>query len=356
MSDRPLSQSIGAILKSESRRLTRAVIGLYLLLGLANVAAWAWALFAFRDYPALLGTAFLAYGFGLRHAVDADHIAAIDNVTRKMMQAGHRPIGVGLFFSLGHSTVVTLGAGLLAFTAGRAWAYFGAIRTVGGLIGTSVSAFVLLALAVFNLVIFVGVYRTFQRVRAGGRLIEEDFDLLLVSRGFLSALFRPLFRFIERSWQMFPIGFLFGLGFDTASEVALLGISAAEGAKGLSLWSIMVFPALFAAGMSLVDTTDGILMVGAYNWAFLKPIRKLYYNMTITLISVLVALIIGGIEVLGLVARSVQPTGRLWHVVGALNGNFGTLGFVIIGLFIASWIVSVAIYRLKGYDRIEVKT
>ncbi len=351
-----LSQFIKALFNAEIRRLRTAIIGLYAFLLISNMAAWAWAFAVFQHFPALLGTAFLAYGFGLRHAVDADHIAAIDNVTRKMMQAGRRPVGVGLFFSLGHSTVVALVAGLVAFTAGRAWTHLGSIKAVGGLIGTSVSAFVLLALAVMNLFIFTGVYRTFLRVKAGGRLIEEDFDLLLASRGVLSRFFQPVFRFIERSWQMFPIGFLFGLGFDTASEVALLGISAAEGAKGFSLWSIMVFPALFAAGMSLVDTTDGILMVGAYNWAFLKPMRKLYYNMTITLVSVFVALIVGGIEVLGLIARSLQPTGWFWGTVGGLNGDFGTLGFLIIGIFIASWTISVAIYRLKGYDRVDVKT
>jgi nickel/cobalt transporter (NiCoT) family protein len=186
--------------------------------------------------------------------------------------------------------------------------------------------------------------------------VEEDFDLLLGSRGFLSRLFRPVFNMIRRSWHMYPLGILFGLGFDTATEIGLLGISAAEASKGLSLWSILVFPTLFAAGMSLVDTTDNILMLGAYGWAFVKPIRKIYYNITITLVSVVVAFAVGGIEALGLLARRFHFTGTFWGLVGKLNENFGLLGYGIIGLFAVSWILSIGIYRWRGFDRVELST
>ena len=198
------------------------------------------------------------------------------------------------------------------------------------------------------------VWRSFQRVKRGGRYVDADLDGLLAQRGLLGRLFRPLFRLIGASWHMYPLGFLFGLGFDTATEIGLLGISAAEASKGLSTWSILVFPALFTAGMSLVDTTDSVLMLGAYGWAFMKPLRKLYYNMTITLVSVVAAVIVGGIEALGLIADRLSLEGGFWRAVGALNDNFGSLGFLIIGVFVASWAVSALIYRWRRYDEIEV--
>jgi high-affinity nickel-transport protein len=330
------------------------LIGIYTILVIANLLAWAWALVAFHAYPALLGTAFLAYTFGLRHAVDADHIAAIDNVTRKLMQSGKRPVSVGFFFALGHSTVVVLASLGVAAATAALQDRFAAFKDVGGLIGTSISAFFLFAVALANIAILAGVYRTFRRVRRGGAYVEEDFDQLLAQRGLLARLFRPVFRLVTRSWHMYPLGFLFGLGFDTATEIAVLGIAAAEAAHGLSIWSIMAFPALFAAGMSLIDTTDGILMLGAYGWAFARPIRKLYYNLTITSVSVLVALIVGGIEVLGLVGGELGLDGPVWSAVGALNDNFGTLGYLIVAIFALSWLVSIAIYRIRGYDAIEV--
>ena len=198
----------------------------------------------------------------------------------------------------------------------------------------------------------------YARLRAGARrrpYVEEDLDLLLADRGLLSRLFRPMFAMITRSWHMYPLGVLFGLGFDTATEIGLLGISAAEASKGLSIWSIMVFPALFAAGMSLIDTTDNILMLGAYGWAFVKPVRKLYYNMTITFVSVIVALVVGGIEALGLLAGNSSLSGTFWDTVRKLNENFGTLGYFIIGLFALSWILSIAFYRWRRYDELEVQ-
>jgi len=329
------------------------LIGVYAILAIANLLAWAWALVAFHAHPVLLGTAFLAYTFGLRHAVDADHIAAIDNVTRKLMQSGQRPVSVGFFFALGHSTIVVLASLGVAATTAALQSRFTALKDVGGLIGTSVSAFFLFAVALANIGILAGVYRTFRRVRRGGAYIEEDVEQLLARRGLLARLFRPVFRLVTRSWHMYPLGFLFGLGFDTATEIALLGISAAEASQGLSIWSIMVFPALFAAGMSLVDTTDGVLMLGAYGWAFARPIRKLYYNLTITSVSVLVALVVGGIEVLGLVGDQLGLEGPFWAAVGALNDNFGMLGYLIVAIFVLSWLISIAIYRLRRYDAIE---
>lgn len=336
--------------------LRRQITTIYALLIVANLSVWAWAVLVFRNQPVLLGTALLAYGFGLRHAVDADHIAAIDNATRKLMQEGKRPVGVGLFFAMGHSTIVILAAAGVAGTATALAGPFDWFKAVGSVIGTGVSALFLFAIAAANLIILRGVWRTFQHVRKGSHYVEEDFDLLLNSRGLLARLFRPLFRLISESWHMYPLGLLFGLGFDTATEVALLGISATAATKGMSIWSIMLFPALFAAGMSLIDTTDGLFMLGVYDWAFIKPLRKLYYNLTITLVSVVVAVLIGGIETLGLMGDQFALKGAFWDGVGALNGNFTVLGVTIIGLFIAAWIGSVIVYRYKRLDEMQVTT
>ena len=337
-----------------SGKLRRSVIGIYSVLITANLAVWGWAFYLFQNHPILLGTALLAYGFGLRHAVDADHIAAIDNVTRKLMQEGKRPVTVGCYFALGHSTVVILAAAAIAGTTTALAGSFDQFKVIGGIIGTSVSALFLFAIAAANIVILRAVWRTFQQVRRGGRYVEADFDLLLNSRGLLARLFRPLFRMVRSSWHMFPLGFLFGLGFDTATEVALLGISATQASQGMSIWAIMVFPALFAAGMSLIDTSDGILMLGAYDWAYVNPMRKLYYDLTITGVSVVVAVLIGGIEALGLVGDKLKLQGVFWSGIGSLNDNFDALGFGIIGLFIFAWAASLIVYRYKGFDKIEV--
>ena len=346
-----------SLFDDSSERIRGKVIGLYGLLIAFNVAAWVWALLALQDYPVLLGTAMLAYSFGLRHAFDADHIAAIDNVTRKLMQDGRRPVGVGLFFSLGHSTVVVALSVAIAATASALQTRFDTFKTVGGIVGTLVSAFFLFAIAAVNLLVLVSVYRTFVSVRNGGRFVEEDLDLVLSNRGLLGRLFRRAFKVITRSWQMYPLGVLFGLGFDTATEVGLLGISATQASQGLSIWSILVFPALFTAGMTLLDTTDSILMLGAYGWAFAKPIRKLYYNLTITAVSVLVAVIVGGLETLSLIGDQLglSDGGGFWGAIGALNGDFGVLGSAIVALFVFAWAVSWVVYRVKGYDEIEVE-
>jgi high-affinity nickel-transport protein len=331
------------------RRAAPIVLGLVA----ANIAAWAWALAAFHDYPLLLGTAALAYSFGLRHAFDADHIAAIDNVTRKLMQDGQRPMGVGLYFSLGHSTVVVL-ASIGIVTAVFAFAdQLEAMKGLSGTIGTAVSSVFLLMIAAVNLAILLSIRRTFRRLRAGEKVAGDQLDLLLSGGGMMARILRPMFGLIRRSWHMYPLGFLFGLGFDTATEVGVLGISASSASSGLPIGSILVFPALFTAGMALMDTIDSVLMVGAYGWAFARPIRKLYYNMTITFVSVLVAVLVGGVEALGLMVDKLGLTGPVWDLIGQLNDNMGAVGFAIVGVFIGSWVVSVLIYRMRGYDRLD---
>jgi nickel/cobalt transporter (NiCoT) family protein len=337
-------------LGGDARRWRGKAASVLALIVAVNIATWIWALAAFRDYPALLGTALLAYSFGLRHAVDADHIAAIDNVVRKFIQTGRRPVAVGLYFSLGHSTVVVGLCIAMALAANILQGGFHSFKAVGEVVGTGVSAGFLFAIAFANLVVLKEVYGAFCRAKAGEKLVEGDLEMLLSGRGFLARLCRGLFRLIGRSWHMYPLGLLFGLGFDTATEVGLLGISASGVAKGLSIGSVLIFPALFTAGMTLADTADNFLMLGTYGWAFANPVRKLYYNLTVTLVSVIVALLVGGLEALGLLGQKLSLDGGFWGYIDILNGNLGSIGYLIIGIFLMSWIVSAAIYRLKRYD------
>jgi nickel/cobalt transporter (NiCoT) family protein len=333
--------------------MRKRVIGIYGFLAAVNLAVWALAIMAFRGNAVLVGTAFIAYSFGLRHAVDTDHIAAIDNVTRKLMQEGKQPLLVGFFFSLGHSTIVVIGASLVYLTATALETRFAEFRQIATVVSTFISASFLFMIAGMNILILRGIYRAFQSVRNGGGINDQNQDALLAQGGILGKFFRPLFKILSKSWQMYPVGILFGLGFDTATEVALLGIAASAAAKGLPIGSMMLFPVLFTAGMTLVDTTDGIMMVGAYGWAFLKPMRKLYYNMSITLVSVVVALIVGGVEAVGLFRDKLNLQGGIWELFGTLNENVGNLGFLIIAVFIMSWIASILLYRLKGFDGLE---
>jgi high-affinity nickel-transport protein len=333
--------------------LRRRATGMFAALIGVNLALWLWALLIFAGDTMMLGTALLAWTLGLRHAVDADHIAAIDNVTRKLMQEGQRPLTVGLWFAVGHSGIVLIAAVVIALAA-SALSRVEQVGEIGGTIATIISATFLFAIAAMNLMILRSVLKTFNHVRSGGAYIDEDMDILLGNRGFLARIFRPLFRLVTRSWHMAPLGFLFGLGFDTATEVAILGLSAGQAASGLSIATVLIFPLLFAAGMALIDTADGALMMGAYQWAFVKPIRKLYYNITITLVSALVAIVIGGIEAAALLGDKLGLSGGIWSIAANLGEHFNSLGFFIIGLFAACWLVSWAIYRWKRFDEIEV--
>ncbi len=332
-----------------SDALRNRVIGVYGFLVLFNLVAWGLALGASAAYPILLPTAFLAYTFGLRHAVDADHIAAIDNSTRKLMQDGQRPVAVGMFFSLGHSTIVVGLTVLVAISAGIV-SDIPAAQEIGGLIGTAVSGTFLLVIGFINLVVLRDIWRMFRTVSAGGSYSEESLEDYLNNRGLLARLLRPAMRLIRKSWHMYPLGVLFGLGFDTASEVALLGLAATSGAGHLPVLLVLILPALFAAGMCTIDATDGILMLGAYGWAYVKPIRKLYYNLNITLVSVIIAFVVGGIEILSIVARQFGLTGGIWDVVTGLD--FGLIGVAIILVFLASWGISTLVYRWKRYDQL----
>ncbi len=316
------------------------------ILGLLNVGAWAVATVLFRDHPVQLGSAFLAYGFGLRHAVDADHIAAIDSVTRKLLQEGKEPSDAGLFFSLGHSTIVVALSLLLALAAGAMRARFAFLASLSGIIGASVSIAFLLVLAMINLLVLAGIYRTYREAKAGRHHEEEAIDLLLGRRGLFGRVFRGLFGLVRRTWHMYPIGVLFGLGFDTATEIGLLGLSAAEASRSMNIWTIMVYPALFTAGMALVDTADSMMMTRAYGWALANPLRKLTYNMVVTGLSVVVALGVGAIEILGLLRERWDLGGAFWNGVGAVSDHFALLGYAIIGLFAMCW--AVAVLRARG--------
>ncbi|WP_246795789.1 HoxN/HupN/NixA family nickel/cobalt transporter [Burkholderia perseverans] len=335
----------------------RQLFTLYASLLGANLAAWVWALVALHDHPLLLGTAALAYGFGLRHAVDADHIAAIDTVTRKLMQEGKRPFSVGLFFSLGHSTIVIVATLGIAISALALRSRFDGFKAVGGTIGTAVSASFLLVLAIVNLVILRDIWRRYRRARTasataaahpGAEVADHDHaGHRHAAGGLLTRLLRPLFRLVTKSAHMYPVGLLFGLGFDTATEIGLLAIAAAQANQGLPLHAVLVFPALFTAGMTLIDSTDNVLMVHAYGWAMDDPRRKLAYNLSITFVSAAVALVIGGVEALGLVADRLGLAGGVWDLIGAINDRFGMIGYAIVGLFLACWVGSILFHRWR---------
>jgi high-affinity nickel-transport protein len=299
------------------------------------------------------GTGLTAYTLGLRHAFDADHIAAIDNTTRKLMEDGRRPLSVGFWFSLGHSSVVfgltfLLAAGVRAVGTGLA-DDDSELHQLGGLIGTFVSGAFLLLIAAINLAILVGLARVFREMRRG----EYDEDALeeqLNNRGLLNRFLGRATRAIRKPWQMYPLGILFGLGFDTVTEISLLVLAAGSVASGLPWYAILCLPVLFAAGMSLLDTIDGSFMNFAYGWAFSKPVRKVYYNLTITGLSIAVAMIIGGIELLGVLAEKLSLTGPFWDSVTSLDLN--TVGFWIVGLFTATWVVALAVWK---FGRVEEK-
>jgi high-affinity nickel-transport protein len=320
--------------------------------GVLHLVGWALLLLYGASHPGFLALGGLAYTFGLRHAFDADHISAIDNTTRKLLQAGGRPVGVGFFFSLGHSTVVFLIAVALGFAV--KWIVQGVVsdggelRSIGGVVGTSVSGVFLVLIGVLNLVILVDIVRVYRRMRRG----EFDRDGLeheLISGGVMTRLFGRIFRVIDHSWQMYPVGFLFGLGFDTASEVALLAISAGAAAQGVPFVAVVSLPLIFAAGMSLMDTMDGAFMSKAYSWAFASPIRKVFYNLTVTSLSVFVALFVGVVELAQVLIQTLDLRGPVFSGIASLD-LVGKLGYVIVGAFAVTWGAAFVIYKVRRID------
>jgi len=349
-----MARLIMALFGGEQGRLRRKIGGLYLLLAAFNLGVWAWAVAAFHHYPLLMSTSLLAYSLGLRHAADADHIAAIDNVTRKLMRGGKPPLTVGLMFSLGHSTIVILASAGIAATATTLHTRFAGFREIGGVIGVLVPTLFLFALALINLVTLRSAIRALRRVRRGEPHADENVDEQPEGRGFLARLFLPLFHLITKSSHMYILGVLFGLGFDTATEIGLLGISAASSTHGMAIWLILVFPALFTAGMALVDTTDNILMYGVYGWALNNPLHKLHYNIAITLISVVIALAVSSIQGLRLLVGKLRFGGGFWDLIGHLNDNFATIGYLIISVFLVSWLLSAVRYWWKALRQPKV--
>ena len=325
-----------------------------------NVAGWGLLAAAMRGHYHVtkteifgVGTGILAYTLGMRHAFDADHIAAIDNTTRKLVNEGKRPLSVGFFFSLGHSSVVFVLAVLLNFGIksldSQVRSDNSGLHTITGVVGTCVSGFFLFLIAAFNIIVLAGILRVFREMR-GGRYNDEELEEQLNKRGLMNRFLGPLARRVDTPWKIYPIGFLFGLGFDTATEIALLVLAGTAVAGGLPFYAILSLPILFAAGMSLFDTADGCFMNFAYDWAFARPVRKVYYNLTITGLSVFVAFFVGAIEILGLIAQESHLSGGFW---GAVQGfNINKAGFVIVGMFVLTWVVALAIWH---FGRIEQK-
>jgi high-affinity nickel-transport protein len=344
---------MGALLRDsfdsgERRRLA----GFFGGVGLLHIVGWGLLLVAAAGQPTILALGGLAYTFGLRHAFDADHISAIDNTTRKLLQDGRKPVGVGFFFSLGHSTVVFLVAVLLGLTV--KWIVDGVVsdggqfRSVGGLIGTVVSGGFLVLIGLLNLVILIDIVRVYRRLKSG-EYDEESLELDLTAGGFMSRIFGRLFRVIRHSWQMYPIGFLFGLGFDTASEVAILAIAAGAAAKGLPFMAVIALPLIFAAGMSLMDTADGAFMAKAYSWAFTSPIRKVFYNLTMTSLSVFVALFIGTVELMQVLIDRFDLKGGVFGAIAGFD-LIGRAGYFIVAAFVLAWIAALLIYKARRID------
>ncbi len=335
-------------MSSVSVRLTGLIGGVALL----HLAGWGiMLLLVAPHYPVMLGLGGLAYAFGLRHAFDADHIAAIDNTTRKLLQEGQKPLGVGFFFSLGHSTVVFL----IALALGIATQFVvrnvvnanGQLKNLGGLLGTGVSGVFLMLIGILNLIILLDIIRLFRRMRAG-EYDRHSLEHELVAGGLLTRLFGRLFKMITHSWQMYLVGFLFGLGFDTASEISFLAISAGAAAQHIPLYALISLPLIFAAGMSLMDTADGAFMSHAYSWAFSNPVRKVFYNLTVTALSVFVALFVGAVELTQLLIQQLNLRGGLWDSVGRLS--FGSMGYVIVGAFVVTWAGAFLIYKSQHIE------
>jgi high-affinity nickel-transport protein len=313
-----------------------------------HIAGWGLFLYYSSRYPALAGLGVLAYTFGLRHAFDADHIAAIDNTTRKFLSQGKRPLGVGFFFSLGHSTIVFALAAGLAVAARTVKSQIPALQSYGGTIGASVSGTFLWIIGILNLIVLLDIIRIFRGLRLG-EYDEQRLEERLQDRGFMNRFFLGcFFKLISKSWQMYPLGILFGLGFDTATEVALLALAAGVASHAVPFLAVLSLPILFAAGMSLMDTADGAFMSQAYGWAFSNPIRKIYYNITVTSLSVTVALAVGSVELLQVFAAKLGLDTGVWAWLNALD--FETLGYGIVALFVLTWVTSIAVWKKRRLE------
>jgi high-affinity nickel-transport protein len=324
------------VLRFVGRRPLKPPVAYFAVIGALHATAVALLLPAIASHPMLLGIGFLAYTLGMRHAFDADHVAAIDNIVRKLVQQRRDPLGVGFYFSLGHSTVVCLMAVGIAFFA-RWAAALPALRTVGGVAGTLVSGTFLLVIGVINLFILIEIVLLFQRMRRA-ETVDDSLDRLHGSRGLVARIVKPLFDFVSTSRRMYPIGFVFGLGFDTASEVALLALSAGVAVGAPPANGVIALPLLFAAGMTLMDTADGVFMTRAYHWALSTPLRKLYYNLTVTALSVAAALLIGSIEIVTVAGNGLGLSGALWTWVHGLD--LGAVGYLLVGAFALTFLIS----------------
>ena len=337
------------------RRERKRLGAMYGVIVLLHVVGWGLFLsYGTKLGPAYAGAGGLAYSFGLRHAFDADHIAAVDDTTRYLMQRGKRPLGVGFFFSLGHSTIVVALAGGIAFAAGAVQAVMPELRNVGGIVGATVSGTFLIAIAIIDFVILRGILEVWRKAKTG-KYDVEHLDELMGQRGFLNRIMGKRWRgMISESWHMYPIGLLFGLGFDTATEVGLLALTTAAvtgagGAHhGAPVGAILALPLLFTAGMSLLDTTDGIFMTRAYGWAFTNPIRKIYYNLSTVALGVFVAGVVGTIEYLQVISEHTHLSGPFWDWIG--NLDFSLLGYFIVGAFVVCWLGSMVLYRVRRID------
>ncbi len=299
------------------------------------------------DDPTFWGLGFLAYTLGLRHAFDADHIVGIDNTIRKLVQQKKNAVGVGFYFSLGHSSVVLLMTLAAVFVTQWAEANIPQLKEIGGMVGTTVSGLFLLLIGLLNLIVAVDIYKVFINMRQTN-YDGHEMEALLNNRGLMARFLNPLFNFVNQSWHVYPIGFLFGLGFDTASEVALMAISVGAAKSDLGTSGMLALPILFAAGMSLLDTADGIFMTSAYKWAFNTPLRKVYYNLTVTSMSVIAALVIGTIELMQVITPKIGLTTGVWKWIQSLD--IGALGYILAMLFVLSWMVS---YGLWKFNKVE---
>jgi len=317
------------------------VAGLHLL-------GWGLYLHYAGHYPSLVGLGFVAYMFGLRHAFDADHIAAIDDTVRFMLQKGRSPLGVGFFFSLGHATIVLSLAVAIVYGASAVKRQLPQLQNIGGILGAGVSGTFLWIIGILNLIVLLDILKVWQKAKTGTHS-HAHLEELLLQRGFINRLLGGrLHKLMNHSRQMYPLGLLFGLGFDTASEIGLLAMTVGASASNLPMPAVLSLPILFAAGMSVMDTSDGVLMSKAYNWAFLNPLRKIFYNITTTGLSVVVALVIGTIELLQVFISMANLRGRFFDFVAGLD--FGILGYIIVGLFLLAWGASVALWK---FGRIE---